>query len=170
MRHFRRAVYSRYEVAMKTATMPSPTYVKFLDAITKNRAASDSGPFTAIKAHYTKDDSGVSRKLLPYAIGTTPDQVTTNPGVEMVLCCQYDDGLSSGDSQVVTPHPNIKKNFRCFTLASLINSDENNPVPEEINFVAKDPPNWKPKRLKAKKFAKQNCIETVDLTCFVDAP
>ena len=119
----------------------------------------------AIHAYYEGDPAGTTRKLWPHVLGWS----RTGPGspdVEMVLCYQY-DGYSG--RPLATPHPKLKKNCRCFKVASL--KDPANPTNSQVLVIDFDPINpppptgdtWEPKKFTFKQVKKQNCVDDVEV-------
>jgi hypothetical protein len=144
-----------------TYYMPSTNYTLIRDVIENT---TEKKAILAYYAGTTPDPQGSIRKLWPHVLGVSK---TGNTVEEVVLCYQY-DGYSK--RPVATPHPKLKKNMRCFKVASL--RDPTNPIAGSqvivIDFASVDPPppagqSWEPKKLTYKQLDKQNCVEDVDV-------
>ncbi len=139
---------------------PSINYTLISNAI-----QSTTGHNNAIQTYYDGDPANSTRTLWPLVLGTS----RTGPGspdVEMVVCYQY-DGYSK--LPLALPHPKLKKNIRCFKVASL--KDPANPANTQvkvIDFAPINPPppagdSWDPPKVKLKQLKKQNCVDDVDV-------
>jgi hypothetical protein len=131
--------------------MGSPSYDVILDVITRNKRAGGNDVLHAIAARLqadpTDDPPTQTRKLFPLVLGK--DVTGTN---DMVLMYQYE-----GYSPQKLESNFSKKNYRCFKVDTLKNTDPRDPAVQPITFSPSSAFNLN--KLKFKDVKRQNCVD-----------
>jgi hypothetical protein len=129
--------------------MGTPSYDVIRGVIVENNSTPSGGLLHAIAARLTADPTGDTntRKLFPLVLGK--DAAGT---VEMVLMYQY-----AGYSKKPLEPNYSKKNFRCFKVDDLKNTNPDEPAVQRIPFSPS--PAFTIPKLKFKDVKRQNCVD-----------
>jgi len=131
--------------------MGSPSYDVIRGVIIENNNAPPGGLLHAIAARLQPDPiddpPNQTRKLFPLVLGK--DATNT---IEMVLMYQY----AGYSKQPLDPNFS-KKNFRCFKVDALKNTDPLDPAVQRITFSPS--PAFTIPKLKFKDVKRQNCVD-----------
>src|SRR4051812_23644605 len=131
--------------------MGSPSYDVISDVINRNKTARAGDVLHSIAARLqadpTDDPPTQTRKLFPLILGKDVTGTT-----EMVLVYQYE-----GFSKQPLESNFSKKNYRCFKVDVLKNTDPHDPAVQQITFSPSQA--FAINKLKFKDVKRQNCVD-----------